>query len=105
MKTTIYCRVTEQGIHSFYMKVDGKRYYLFTQNYRKGVQDYFSGGVSVDQAMDFSKTHGDDALMRTMTKLPYYIKDIENEFHVTVLRQTQKKRSRNYRYDEMKYAC
>ena len=45
MKATIYCRATDKGIHTFYLRSEGCDYYLFRQNYRRGVDEYFKGGV------------------------------------------------------------
>ena len=105
MSTVVYCRTLEQGVHSFYMKVDGKRYYLFSQDYRKGVQDYFGhAGVSIDDAINHSKGHNDKALMRTMDKVLTQVKYIESEFNVIALRRTAIKKSKNYKYKEYKYA-
>ena len=36
----IYCEPTARGVHTFFLVVNGKEYYLFSQNYRKGVHAY-----------------------------------------------------------------
>ena len=95
MKAIIYCRPTAKGIHSFYMAVGKDSYYLFSQPYRKGVDEYFRKGVVIDRALKFSKSRNDAAILRTMTKLPVYIKYIEKEFDIQVLEQTKKKAWRN----------
>ena len=95
MKTMIYCEPTQQGVHSFYIVTDGQEYYLFSQNYRKGVQEFFSKGVSLRESMNYSKTHNDSAVMRTMSKLPMYIRYIEKEYEIEILERT-KKRNRLY---------
>jgi hypothetical protein len=51
------------------ISVDGKEYYLFTQNYRRGVADFFRYSVSFDQAIDFSRAKKDCAILRTMEKI------------------------------------
>ena len=104
MKAMIYCEPTEHRIHSFYLVTDGREYFLFSQNYRRGVQEYFNKGVSLTQAMNYSKTHNDSALVRTMTKLPMYIKYIEKEYEIEVFEQTKKRNSKNYHFYEMKCA-
>ena len=48
MKATIFCETTAKGIHTFYLSTDGQRYYLFNQDYRKGVQEYYGRGVSIN---------------------------------------------------------
>ncbi len=94
MKPVIYC-VKNNGIHSFFMFFGKEKYYLFCQNYRKGVQEYYSKGVSLNESINFSKSRNDSAIIRTMSKLPMYIRYIEKEFGIEVLEQTKKK-SRYY---------
>lgn len=77
MKATIYCKVTQQG-----------------------VQEFFGYGVSLAQALDFSKSKKDTAVMKTMDKLPMYIKYIEKEYEIAVLNQTKKKRGRHTYHEE-----
>ena len=86
-----YCK-PQNGIHSFYLKDKKDEYYLFSQDYRKSVQAYYGNGVHLDRAIDYSKCHRDSALARTMTKLPAYIKYIEKEYEIKVLKQTIKKK-------------
>ena len=90
MKAMIYC-VKKQGMHSFFMLQGKQKYYLFCQNYRKGVQEYFCKGVSLNESIDYSKAHNDSAIMRTMSKLPMYIKYIEKEYGIEVFEKTKKK--------------
>ena len=98
MRNIIYCEPTERGVHSFFLIADGQEYFLFRQNYRKGVQAYYSKGVPLADAINFSKTHNDSALIRTMSKLPMYIKYVEKVYGIEVLERTKKK-SRNVGYE------
>ena len=91
MKTNIYCLTTDKGIQSFYLEAQGETHYLFSQSFRRGVKEYFGQGVHLDAAMDFSRARHDDAIVRTMKKLPSYIKYIEKEYGIEVLRQTARK--------------
>mgnify|MGYP003369639619 CR=1 FL=1 len=91
MRNMIYCEPIKQGVHAFFLVVNGKEYYLFSQNYWKGVHAYYSSGVPLAQAINYSKTHNDSALIRTMSKLPMYIKHVEKEYGVEVLDRTKKK--------------
>ena len=93
MKSTVYCTLTDKGVHTFYLVAEGQEYYLFRQNYRRGVNNFFRDGVNIDRAIDFSKARHDDALIRTMQKLPMYIKYIEKCYGVEVLRATAKRNS------------
>ena len=90
MKTTIYCKPTAQGIHSFYLLTDAGEYFLFSQNYRKGVQRYFSKGVRLDQARNYAKTNKDTAIIKTMDKLPIYIKYVEKNTAFLFLNRPKK---------------
>ena len=91
MKSTVYCTPTDKGIHTFYLVIEGHEYYLFRQNYRKGVNEFFRDGVDLDRALDFTKSRHDEAVIRTMSKRPMYIKYIEKCYGVEVLRATAKR--------------
>ena len=104
MKAMIYCEPTERGVHSFYLKAAGQEYFLFRQGYRKGVQEYFSKGASIDLSINYSKAHNDSALERTMYKIPMYVRYIEKEYQVEVLEQTKKHNSKNDHFNGMKCA-
>ena len=93
MKPQIYCKTTAKGEHSFYLMADGQEYYLFRQAYRRGVHTYFSNGIRIDEVYDFSKAKNDSAVIHTLDKLPLYIKYVENEYGIVVLRQTMKKQN------------
>lgn len=91
MTNIIYCRNTEKGIHNFYIEANGETHFLFSQSYKTGVRDYFGRGVSIDEAMNFKKANGNTAVIRTMEKLPSYIRYIEREYGMEVLRRTARK--------------
>lgn len=97
MKATIFCRATDKGIHTFYLRSEGCDYYLFRQNYRRGVDEYFKGGVVLERAIDFGKSRQNEAIQRTMQKLPSYIKYIEKEYEIQILNKTIKKNARALR--------
>ena len=77
---------------------------IFCETTGKGVQEYFGRGVSINEAMNYSRSHNDSALVRTMSKIPMYIKYIEKEYAIEVFEQTQKRNSKNYRYRELRCA-
>lgn len=91
MRTMIYCEKTENAVHVFYLINEGKVYYLFSQDYRKGVQDFYHKGVLLNESLNFSKAHKDTAIERTMSKIPMYIKYIEKEYGIEVLERTKKR--------------
>lgn len=92
MKSTVYCVVSDKGKHSFYLEQDNSKYYLFTQSYRKSVQNYYGRGVILDEAVNFNRSKHDSAIINTMEKLPSYIKYIEKEFEISVLKKTKNKK-------------
>lgn len=96
MKTTIYCKPTAQGIHSFYLLSKDGDFFLFNQKYRKGVQRFFAKGVQLEKARDFSKCNKDSAIIRTMNKFPMYIRYIEKEYGIVILEQTKKRSIPHY---------
>lgn len=90
MKATVYCKPTAQCVYNFYLCSDEGKFFLFSQRYRKGVQKYFSRGVYLDAARDFSRSNRDSAIVKTMNKLPMYIKFIEKEYGVTILEKPKR---------------
>lgn len=96
MKAFVYCKPTAKGIHSFYLVYEGENYFLFRQNYRKGVQRFFSRGVSLRQVFDLGSAHGDTSVIHTMEKLPTYIKRAEKENYIAVLDRSILKSRRYY---------
>ena len=97
MKTTIYCKPTSKGIHSFYLLIGCEEFFLFSQAYRKGVEEFYGRGVHIDESINCSKAHNDSAVIRTMKKIPMYVKYVEKEYAIEVLEQTKKRNSQNYK--------
>lgn len=95
MEASVYCTVKNKGIHNFYIEAGGETHFLFSQDYRRGVNEYFRDGVRLDDALDFSRAKGDHAVLRTMEKLPSYIKYIEREYDLEILRKTAKKNAKH----------
>lgn len=91
MNSFIYSKTTDKNVQSFYLVFNNKDYFLFAQKYFKGVKNYFYNKVLLNDAFDFAKSNHDNALMRTMKKLPLYIKYIEREYGIQVLKSTIKK--------------
>jgi hypothetical protein len=87
MNKKVYCITTEKGIQSFYLEACGETHYLFSQNFRRGVKEYFGAGVHLDAAIDYSRAGHDAAILRTMRKLPSFIKYIEKQYGIEVFRR------------------
>ena len=91
MREIIYCKTTAKGVHTFYLCTGGEELFLFNQAYRKGVGKYYKNGVSLKDAMNYSKAQKDSAIIRTMSKIPMYIKYVEKDHGIEVLEKTKRK--------------
>ena len=92
MKTKVMCRTVEKGQQAFFVKVDGKEYFLFQQEFRKSVKDFFQNGVSVNATNNYSSAHS-TAVRRTLDKLPCYLHYIEKEYDVEIYEKTKEAKS------------
>ena len=91
MKTAIYCKSAGKGVHSFYLLVGTDEFFLFSQAYRKSVDEYYGrGGVHIDESMKYSRARNDFAVAKTMDKIPMYVKYVEKEYDIKVLKKTKK---------------
>ena len=97
MKTTIYCKPTDKGVHSFYLLVGNEKFFLFSQAYRKGVEKYNGKGIRIDESMKYSRTHNDFAITKTMDKIPMYVKYVEKEYDIEIFERTKRRCAQNYR--------
>ena len=92
MKAKVMCRTVEKGQQAFFVKVDRKEYFLFQQEFRKSVKDFFQNGVSVNATNNYSSAHS-TAVRRTLDKLPSYLHYIEKEYDVEIYEKTKEARS------------
>ena len=88
MKSTIISRIEISGYHTLYLVSGNREYYLFRQEYRKGVADYFKNGVLLQDAINISKVKNNTAVIRTMSKLLSHIRYVEKESGIAVLDRT-----------------
>ncbi len=91
MATIINCKKNALGGHNFYITHDGKKYYLFSQNYHRGVNIYFEKGVSLENVMNVKTAHRDHCVIKTMAKMKPYINYIEKEYNIKILDTTKQK--------------
>jgi hypothetical protein len=91
MANMIFCKTTAKGVQSFYVNANGETHYLFSQSFRRGVKNYYERGVYINEAINFTKAKGNTAVVHTMEKLPAYIRYIEREYGIAVLRKTARK--------------
>lgn len=90
----IYCKRNEYSQdHDFYLMDRNTTYYIFSQKFRKGVEDYYKNGVLLNKAIDHSACKKDCAVHRTMEKLKLYIRYIEKENGIIVFNKTRKKQT------------
>lgn len=101
MAGVIYCYLSNQKVHEFYLSVSGNTYYLFSQKYRKSVHKYYRDGVHLKDAIDFSKSHRDNAIVHTMQKLPMYIRYAEKENGIAILNKTKMRSSKDRKYQTL----
>ena len=102
MKPIVFCKPTQKGVHTFFVKTDDGVKYLFTQSYRRGVHDFFSKGVSVNQVFNDVCMY-DTALCKTTKKLYSYLQYIEKEYEVDVLNTNTRKH--NHLKTKIKTKC
>lgn len=96
MKTTnamIYCTKQTNGKLNFYVEVKGKVLYLFTQSFHVDVHSYYSKRRTLNEALDFSRGHYSRSMAKVMEKLPSYLRYVEQEEDLILLRKTAKKRA------------
>lgn len=93
MKTKIICKKVNFDTQAFYAVVDGKEYFLFEQAYKSSVREFFKYGYYLTDSLDYSKLNN-EAVMRTLNKIPSYIKYIENEFGIACYEKTKRKQEK-----------
>ncbi|MBQ8739549.1 MAG: hypothetical protein IJZ04_08650 [Clostridia bacterium] len=97
MQSKIYCKSTGHDQISFYLEKDGCDYYMFTQRFKRSAFEYYAHGVTVSDALSSKKGTRDIAILKVMSKLPSYIRYIEREYGIVVLRKTQRRANDPYR--------
>ncbi|MCD7749181.1 MAG: hypothetical protein LUH42_03910 [Oscillospiraceae bacterium] len=56
----------------FYLVTGGRTIYLFTQDYTKGVYEFFRNGRSVNELRQYRKWNRNPRLDKTIEKIPLY---------------------------------
>ncbi len=95
MKAKVFCKTTDKGIQSFYVSVEGKTFFLFSQNYRVSNKSFFAHGVRVDELSNYAASR-QGCVRKTLDKLPTYLKYIEKEYGVCIFdksKQSKKERA------------
>ena len=76
----------------FYIEAEGKEIYMFTQHYTTTVYERFRKKCRVEDALKFMKVGR--AMDNLNEKLPKYIRYIEKEEGIEVLKKTKAKKKR-----------
>ncbi len=87
---TIFCRTTAKDEQSFFLKTDGKVYFIFSQGFRRSVKEHFFNGLPIDSCFDYSLSSS-HAVRRTLDKLKTYIPYVEKEYGLAILDKTKNK--------------
>ena len=80
----------KKGVQAFYVKVKGERYFLFRQNFRRSVKEFFANDVMLDKIGAYDGVHS-FAVRRTLDKLPAYLQYIEKEYGIEIYDRTKDK--------------
>ena len=54
MQATVFCKTTAKATQSFFVKVGGREYFLFEQDFRKSNKEFFRNGVGVHAINNYS---------------------------------------------------
>ena len=87
---SVYCRTTKKGEQSFYLIHAERRYYLFTQSFRRSNQEYFGKGILLKDVYDFSRVRS-HATERTLEEIQRFIPYIEKDHNVAIRRKTARR--------------
>ena len=90
MKTKIYC-AKQSGKNQFYVSANGQEYYLFSENYRRVIGNFFSKPLMYGEAIDFSKAKGNFYVMNAMKKIPSCVRYIEKYYGIVLTNKGQKR--------------
>lgn len=71
MRITI---IKKNNYLNFYMTDRHERLFLFTQEFTKGVYDYFKNGRDENELRAFNKWKRNPRLDKTIEKIPMYVK-------------------------------
>ena len=63
----VYCEINDKGMDAFYLIASNNDYiWLFNQDHRNGVYNYFRRPRTISEATDHSKAFKDGGLRRTI---------------------------------------
>ena len=74
-----YIALKKDNMLNFYFIYAKKKYYLFTQEFSKGVYDYFRKGRAENEVRSFCKWGKNPRLDKTIEKIPMYVTYVMKE--------------------------
>ncbi len=95
-QTTIRCKCNYRGNLDFYISRGDEEFFLYTQNFKNIVYDFYKRGVGIRKALDHSQAGDYVALHKTMDKLFKVIKYVEKDECVSFLDRTQMRKERKW---------
>ncbi len=98
----VYCKPTEKGVHSFFLSVEGKDYFLFRQRYSTSNRNFFGSGVPLDRVFSFRNVHS-VATQRTLDKIQTAIPLAERRFGIAVTKKQLRKTDRRFERSAPRY--
>lgn len=93
MQAKIFCKTMAKGRQSYYVAVNGKIIFLFTQNYRVSNKLFFQNGVCINEINSYTNVHS-TSVKKTLDKLPCYLRYVEKEYGVAIYEKTKKAQER-----------
>lgn len=90
MQATVFCRTTDKDVQSFYLRANGKEYFLFSQAFRRSNKNFFAKGYRLADKVDYSKVTS-TTVRNTLEKLPSYIRYIETEYGIALYEKRKEK--------------
>lgn len=64
---------------NFFLNVKAGRFFLFSQNFSKGVYNFFQNGKSEAEIRSFKKWNDNPRLDKTIEKIPMYTRYVRKE--------------------------
>lgn len=78
MKNKIIVTKSNEKLH-FYLLSNGKRLYLFSQDFSKGVYQFFKSGRSESELHKYNLWRKNPRLDKTIEKIPMYMRYVLKE--------------------------
>jgi hypothetical protein len=97
-QSVVYCTQPVRGKLYFRVASAGEDHYLFTQPFRLSLWNRYRFGVRLEDALDWSRC-GTPAGRKVCEKLFKWIRSIEKEYGIALLRKSRKPSRRTRRED------